>query len=70
MRRRRLIATALLPLAAPALAQPAFPNRPIRVAAFSLVPMGNPAPDAIRDFVLREASRWAPVVRASGAEPS
>jgi tripartite-type tricarboxylate transporter receptor subunit TctC len=50
-----------------ALADPATAER---VAAFGLVPMGNPEPEAIRDFVLREATRWAPVVRASGAEPS
>jgi hypothetical protein len=32
--------------------------------------MGDPEPEAIRAFVTAEAARWAPVVRASGAEPS
>ncbi|MCU0945017.1 MAG: tripartite tricarboxylate transporter substrate binding protein [Rubritepida sp.] len=50
-----------------ALADPATAER---VAGFGLVPMGDPEPAAIRDFVTGEAARWAPVVRASGAEPS
>jgi tripartite-type tricarboxylate transporter receptor subunit TctC len=52
---------------AAALSDPATAER---VAAFGLVPMGDPEPEAIRAFVTAEAARWAPVVRASGAEPS
>lgn len=40
-----------------------------RVAAFGLVDMGDPSPAEIQDFVNRETARWAPVVRASGAQP-
>jgi tripartite-type tricarboxylate transporter receptor subunit TctC len=50
-----------------ALADPATAER---VAGFGLVPMGDPEPAAIQAFVNRETARWAPVVRASGAEPS
>lgn len=48
-----------------ALADPATAER---VAGFGLVPMGDPNPAEIQAFVNRETERWAPVVRASGAE--
>jgi tripartite-type tricarboxylate transporter receptor subunit TctC len=41
-----------------------------RVAALGLVSLGDPSPAEIQAFVNRETARWAPVVRASGAEPS
>lgn len=40
-----------------------------RVAALGLVDMGDPSPAEIQEFVNRETARWAPVVRASGAQP-
>jgi len=40
-----------------------------RVAGLGLVDMGDPSPAEIQDFVNRETARWAPVVRASGAQP-
>jgi len=40
-----------------------------RVAGLGLVAMGDPSPAEIPDVVNRETARWAPVVRASGAQP-
>ncbi len=37
-----------------------------RFAALGLVSLGNLAPAQIRDFVLAEAARWAPLVRSAG----
>jgi tripartite-type tricarboxylate transporter receptor subunit TctC len=37
-----------------------------RMAGLGLVPLGDLGPSAIRDFVLAEAARWAPIVRAAG----
>jgi tripartite-type tricarboxylate transporter receptor subunit TctC len=37
-----------------------------RMAALMLVSLGDPSPAEIRDFVLGEAARWGPVVRAAG----
>lgn len=40
-----------------------------RVAGLGLIDMGDPSPAEIQEFVNRETARWAPVVRASGAQP-
>jgi hypothetical protein len=41
----------------------------VRIAGLGLVSMGDPSPAEIQEFVNRETARWAPVVRASGAQP-
>lgn len=45
-------------------AEPAMVERWV---SLGLVSLGDPAPAEIAGFVAREAARWAPVVRASGA---
>ncbi len=47
-----------------AMAEPAARER---WAGIGLVALGDPTPAEITTFVVREAARWAPVVRASGA---
>lgn len=37
-----------------------------RFAALGLVSLGDMPPERIREFVLREGARWAPLVRAAG----
>ena len=49
---------------AAAMAEPAARER---WAAIGMVSLGDPSPAEISGFVAREAARWAPVVRASGA---
>ena len=49
---------------AAAMAEPAARER---WAAIGMVSLGDPTPAEIAGFVAREAARWAPVVRASGA---
>ena len=49
---------------AAAMAEPAARER---WAAIGMVSLGDPSPAESSGFVAREAARWAPVVRASGA---
>lgn len=49
---------------APMLAEPAMAERWVNLG---LVALGDPTPAEIAAFVAKEASRWEPVVRASGA---
>ena len=37
-----------------------------RWAAIGMVGLGDPSPEQITAFVMAEAERWAPVVRAAG----
>jgi tripartite-type tricarboxylate transporter receptor subunit TctC len=44
----------------------ADPTALARWSAIGMVGLGDPTPDQIAAFVLAEAERWAPVVRAAG----
>ncbi len=41
-----------------------------RLESVGVVSLGDMSPTAIADFVARETTRWAPVVRAAGVQPS
>jgi tripartite-type tricarboxylate transporter receptor subunit TctC len=45
----------------------AEPTARERWAGIGMVSLGDPTPAEISTFVMREAARWAPVVRAAGA---